>query len=133
MCLPRGDAVRFEGATSPVIVTEALPEIAPTVALTAPLPVCVVLAVNVVDVPVSGETEPEAVVDQPAPETLTELPYWSAPVALKGCVPPRFTVAELGEIVIDASAAAFTVSVWLALVMPLALAVSVGEPARVSR
>ena len=51
---------------------------------------------------------------------------------MKICVPLVATVAELGETTMPASAPAFTVSVWVALVEPLAAAVSVGLAAFVS-
>src|SRR5712692_6824939 len=110
MCLPCAVAARFAGAVRPVTVTDALPETVPTAAVTEPLPVLVELAVNVVELPLVGDTLPGAVVDQVAPATLTGLPYRSAPEALNGCVPPCVTVAEAGETAIEASAVAFTVS-----------------------
>ena len=51
---------------------------------------------------------------------------------MKTWVPPTFTLALPGEMVIEARGAALTVSVWLALVIPEALAVTVGLPAFVS-
>src|SRR5712691_1290650 len=107
MCLPCADAVKLVGGVSAVTVTDALAETDPTVAVTRPLPVCVVLAVKVVvDEPVVGDTEPGAVVDQEALETSTGLPYWSAPAALNRRPPPRTSVALVGETVIVARAAA---------------------------
>jgi hypothetical protein len=133
MRFPSGLAVRFDGGVSPLTVTLALFETAPTAAVTLPLP-GVVPAVNVVDEPVAGETEPPGTfVDQAAPDTLTGFEYWSAPLAVNTCVPPTLSEALLGESVIVASAAAVTVSAWLALVAPLALAVTVALPAFVSR
>src|SRR5206468_7447327 len=126
-------AVRLDGGVSPLTVTLALFETAPTAVVTVPLP-GVVPAVNVVDEPVVGETEPPGtVVDQAAPETLTGFEYWSAPLAVKTCLPPTFSEALLGESVIVASAAAVTVSVCVAPVTPVALAATVGLPALVSR
>src|SRR5690242_13133257 len=133
MRFPNGPAVRFDGGVRPLTVTLALFETAPTAAVTTPLPGALP-AVNVVDEPVAGETDPPGtVVDHAAPDTLTGFEYWSAPLAVNSCLPPTFSDALLGESVIVASAAAVTVSVWLALVAPLAPAVSVGMPAFVSR
>src|SRR5437870_4894838 len=131
-----GAAVRFVGAPgvlAETTLTEALPWIWPTEAVTEPLP-AVVPAVKVVLVPVEGETVPRegGLTDQAAVETSTGLPYGSAPLALKPCVPRVATVAELGDTVILARAAALTVSVCVPLDAPLALAVSVGLPALVS-
>src|ERR1051325_1010189 len=129
MRFPSGLAFRFDGGVSPLTVTLALFVTAPTAAVTVPLPGDVP-AVNVVDEPVPGETEPPGtVVDQVAPDTLTGFEYWSAPPAVNTCVPPTFSEALPGERVIVASAAAVTVSVWLAPVAPLAPAVTVGLPA----
>jgi hypothetical protein len=72
-------------------------------------------------------------VDQTELETETWFAYWSAPVALKDWVARALTVALPGKTVIDASAPGLTASVWVALVIPVALAVSVGLPAFVSR
>ena len=51
---------------------------------------------------------------------------------MKPCVPPVPTVAELGETVMVARAAAVIVSVCVPLVEPVELAVIVGLPAFVS-
>src|SRR5207249_4254417 len=100
---------------SPLTVTFALFETAPTAAVTVPLPGDAP-AVNVVDEPVAGETEPPGTfVDHVAPDTLTGFEYASAPLAVNTCVPPTFRDALLGESVIAARAAAATVSVWFAL------------------
>ena len=132
MRLPSVVAVRLDGGVSPVTVTVALFETVPTDAVTVPLP-GVAPAVNVVEEPVEGETDPPGtVVDQAAPDTPTGFEYWSEPVAVNTCFPPTFSEALLGEIPIAASGAAVTVSVWLALVIPEALAVNVGLPALVS-
>src|SRR5207248_2607253 len=111
------------GATA----TVALPEVVPTVAVTVPAPV-VEPAVNVVSWPLAGETEPGALVVQAAFGTEIGLPYWSAPAAVNNCVLPTVIVALAGETVIDASAAAVTVSVWVALAKPLAVADQYGNP-----
>src|SRR2546428_13993800 len=70
-------------------VTDALPEMLPTVAMTLPLPV-VGPAVKEVELPDVGETvpRPAGLTDQPAPATETALPYASAPVAGDGRAPP---------------------------------------------
>ena len=54
--------------------TEANPVNPPSVAVTDPLP-AVDPAVNVVPLPVVGETAPGAVVDHVAPDTETAFPY----------------------------------------------------------
>src|SRR5438552_18927234 len=133
MRLPSGAALRLDGAISPVTVTVALLVTVPTAALTVPLP-GVEPAVKVVEAPVDGETEPPVtLVDQAASGTPTGFAYTSVPVAVNACVPPTFTVALPGEMLIAARAAAFTLSVWLALVVPEAVAGKVGLPAPVSR
>src|SRR5439155_8210350 len=99
------------GALAKSTLTEALPWITPTEAVTEPLP-APVPAVKVILEPVDGETVPigAGLTDQRAVETSTGFPYASAPLALKGCVPPVPTVAELGEILMVERAAALTVS-----------------------
>jgi hypothetical protein len=94
-------------------VTAALPDTAPTLAITVPLPVVLELAVKLVDVPESGETLPgvPAPTDQVALETSTALPYASEPEAVNDCVPPSVTVADAGETLMVASGPALTVSV----------------------
>jgi hypothetical protein len=93
-----------------VTVIEALPEIAPTVAVIVALPA--VLAVKVTRLPGFGVKVPSDT-DQVG-VTETELPYRSCPVAAKRSCPPRRAWALVGETAIVASAAAFTVSVWFA-------------------
>src|SRR5438477_2168509 len=104
MCLPCCDATRLDGAKSPVTDTDAKFETEPTVAVTEPLP-GEEPAVKTVEEPVAGETVPGAFVVHDAFETGTGLPYASAPVAAKVCVPPTVTVAVAGETVMVASAA----------------------------
>ena|SRR5437588_5837383 len=103
------------------------------VAVTEPLP-ALVPAVKVVLEPVEGETVPRelGLTDQAALDTSTRFPYASVPLTLKACMPPVATLAELGDTVMRASAAAFTDSVCVPLVEPLELAVRVGLPAFVS-
>src|SRR5262249_31040751 len=114
-------------------VTDALPETGPSVAVTLPVP-DVEPAVKVVDDPVVGENDaPGRVLDQTAPETPTALPNWSAPVAAKVFFAPVTRVADGGDTAIEASVAGVTVSPWVEVVIPGAVAVNVGLPALVSR
>jgi hypothetical protein len=114
-------------------VTVALFETPFSVAVTLPLP-AVVPALNVVEAPVAGETEPPGTfVDHDAPAVEAGFPHWSTPVALNGCEPPAGTEALDGETVIEVAGPALIVSVCVALVSPVALAVIVGLPAFVSR
>ena len=87
----------------------------PAVAVTEPLPAVEELAVKVVEGPEVGVSVPAAVVDQVTLATLTGFPYASEALALKLCVPARATVAERGETLMLASAAAMTAWVWAAL------------------
>src|SRR5439155_27076896 len=91
-------------------VTDALPEMLPTVAMTLPLPV-VGPAAKEVELPDVGETvpRPAGLTDQLAPATETALPYASAPVAVNACAPPAVTEAELGDTVTRAREAGLTV------------------------
>jgi hypothetical protein len=91
-------------------------------------------AVKVVLDPVVGETVPSelGVTDQVAFGTARALPYASAPLAAKTWVPRFATMAELGETAILVRAPGLTVSVCVAFVEPLELAVRVGVPACVS-
>ena len=68
-----------------------LPRVAVTVALGT------AVAVNVVEAPELGATVPPPLADQPVADTLAALPYWSLADAVNTCVPPTFTVGELGE------------------------------------
>jgi hypothetical protein len=111
-------------------VTLALAETDPLAARTSPLPAAA--AVNVVDVPFVALSEPGAVVVQFAPATLTAFPNASVPLAVKVWEPPTVRLALDGDTVIVWSGAAATVSVWVTLVNPLALAVRVAVPAWLS-
>ena len=130
-------ALRLVGAPgrpAETTLTDALPWIPPMEAITEPLP-ALVPAVNIVEAElVEGETIPSEVglTDHAAIEAATGFPYASAPPAVKACVPPVATVAELGETTMLASAPAFTASACVPLVEPLELAVRVGVPALVS-
>src|SRR5213592_1009186 len=99
MCRPTGEATRFVGARGGGVlstVTAALPVTPPSDAVTVPVPAAAP-ARNVVDAPVVGETDPPAtVVAHAAPARETAFPYWSAPEAVNGCVPPDATVALVG-------------------------------------
>ena len=102
----------------------------PTLAVTVPVPA--VAAVKVTVLPEFGEKVPRAGDTDHVGATDTELPYLSCPDALKETCPPTCAWALAGVTAIVASAAAVTVSLWVALLYPLALAVSSGCPARVS-
>jgi hypothetical protein len=131
-----GTAVRFVGAPGTAAVatlTDAFPWIAPTAAVSVPLP-APVPAVKVVLEPVDGSAVPSdaGLTVQVALEMPTGLPYASAPPALKDWLPPGATVAEPGETAMVASGPAVTVSPCVPLVEPLELAVKVGVAAFVS-
>jgi hypothetical protein len=115
------------------VCTAALPWMPPREAITMPLP-ALAPAVKVVVEPAVGETVPSesGVTDQVAFGTARALPYASAPLAAKTWVPRFATIAELGETVMVVSGPGLTVSVWVAFVEPLELAVRVGVPACVS-
>ena len=113
-----------------VAVIEVVPVIDPTVAVTVAVPA--VRAVKVTGFAGFGEKLPSAGEIDQVGVTDTVLPKRSRPVALNEIRLPTRTWAPAGVTAIVASGAAVTVSVWVALPYPLALAVSTGCPARVS-
>ena len=95
-----------------VTATVARPEMEPAVALMVPLPV-LLPAVKVTGSPGFGENAPSAGETDQVGETDTEFPYWSWPVAENDERPPTRTFALDGVTEMLASAAGFTVSVWV--------------------
>src|SRR5438105_8115552 len=116
-----------------VTVIEALPEMPAAAATSVPLP-AVAPAVNVVELPAVGAIvpRPAGVRAHVASEVATTFPYASAPPAVNIWVPPTVTEAVPGDTVSVASGPGLTVSVWVPLLIPVALAASVGLPAFVS-
>lgn len=110
--------------------TLALPLTEPTVACTLPLPA--VAAVKVVEAPLAGEKPPSD--DDQDGLTETGFENASAPLAEKACVPPTDNdTGPAGDTDNDANGPAVTVSAFVPLEKPDALAVTVALPAFVSR
>jgi hypothetical protein len=114
-------------------LTDALPEIPPTVATTLP-PRGVEPALKAVELPELGESVPSVAgaTDHLADAAEMAFPKASAAVATNAREPRAATEAESGETATAATWPGFTVAVCVPPRVPAALAVSTGLPAVVS-
>src|SRR5689334_12642168 len=96
------------------------------------VPVPVLVAVKVVRLPLVGEKVPRSGVTDQEALAGAGLPYLSAPEACSVVLEPSLVWTFVGAIERVARPAAMTVSVWVALLYPGAVAVSTGVAALVS-